>query len=34
MLIAMLVVWAVPDNEPVYPSMERGQTIAYVVVNP
>ena len=30
MLIAMLVVWAHADGAPVYPSMEEGQTIAYV----
>ncbi|OJJ89537.1 Frag1/DRAM/Sfk1 family protein [Aspergillus glaucus CBS 516.65] len=30
MLIAMLVVWAHADGAPVYPSMEEGQTIAYI----
>ncbi|KAJ5084356.1 hypothetical protein NUU61_008935 [Penicillium alfredii] len=30
MLIAMLVVWAARENEPNYPSMEKGQTIAYI----
>lgn len=29
MLIAMISVWA-REGEPIYPSMEDGQTIAYV----
>lgn len=30
MLLTMLIVWAATEDEPLYSSMDRGQTIAYV----
>lgn len=30
MLLTMLIVWAATQDEPMYASMEQGQTIAYV----